>query len=111
MTLFNRVFGCTGLPLFRWGRWRLELWVVPRGAEILDHTHSQLDAWLMLVRGCMIWRRADRCELMLGARGPIRVGRGVVHGASARTFSLFLTLEHWVPGAEVTSAARDLQLA
>jgi hypothetical protein len=107
----NRIFNCTGIPLFRVKRWRLELWIAPRGAEILDHTHGRLDAWLTLLWGCMIWRRADRCQLMVGPKRPIRVNRGVVHGASARTFSLFLTLEHWVPGAEITSAARDLQLA
>jgi hypothetical protein len=95
----------------RIGRWRAELWLVPGGAEITDHQHPHLDAWLLPLWGSMTWRREGR-QREVGPVGPFRpmpVRAGVTHGASARTRSGFLTLEHWQEGAEVSSASKDLQ--
>jgi len=107
----NHVFHCTGIPLLRLGRWRVELWLVPRGAEIPDHRHRHLNAWLMLLIGAMTWRRAGKSRRLRGPVHPMNVPSGVIHGAVAHTRSAFLTVEHWLPGAQVTSAAHDLQLA
>jgi quercetin dioxygenase-like cupin family protein len=109
----NRVFNCTGIPILRLGRWRAELWLVPAGCEIPDHRHRHLDAWLCPLWGFMTWRRGGRTRNVgpIGPISPMPVPRGVVHGASAHTRSAFLTLEHWLPGVRVTSAAHDLQIA
>src|SRR4029434_11213221 len=104
----NHVFHCTGLCIFRWGRWRAELWFVPSDAEILDHYHRHLDAWIMLLWGVMIWRRDQRQLLTVAPTRPIRVLAGQRHGASARRRSIFLTIEHWMAGAKIWSAAHDL---
>jgi len=109
----NHVFHCTGIPLLRLGRWRAELWLAPCGAEIPDHRHRHLDAYLIPLWGRMTWRRDDRSRPTgpIGPIRPMRVRAGQIHGASAHSRAAFLTIEHWLPGFVVTSAAHDLQLA
>lgn len=108
----NRIFKCTGLPILQWGRWRAELWLVPAGAEIPNHFHQNLDAWLTPLFGRMTWRRNGK-SLKVGPVGPLRpmcVRAGVIHGASANSRAAFLTIEHWASSVRPTSAAQDLQL-
>jgi quercetin dioxygenase-like cupin family protein len=107
----NHVFHCTGVQLFRLGRWRAELWLVPLGVDISDHKHRYLNAWLMLIGGTMTWRRWNKSRRLRAPAPPFYVPAGVVHGAQAHQRSAFITLEHWVRGAQVSSAAHDLQLA
>jgi hypothetical protein len=107
----NRIFHCTGIPILRLGRWRAELWLVPPGVDIPDHRHRHLNAWLLLIGGTMTWRRFDRSRKLRAPAPPFYVAAGVVHGAMAHTRSAFITLEHWLPGTRVTSAAQDLQVA
>jgi hypothetical protein len=109
----EHIFGCKGFPLLRLGRWRAELWLVPRGVEIPDHIHPHLAAWLVPLWGRMIWRRAGKAK-RIGPIGPVRpmkVKAGAVHGALAESAAAFLTIERWLPGVPITSAAIDLKLA
>ena len=99
--------------MLRWGRWRVELWLVPRGAHIPGHKHPNLDAWLIHLWGRMLWRRGPKLRETghLGPTGPMKVTAGQEHEALAYTRAAFLTIEHWLPGIQMTSAAHDLQLA
>jgi quercetin dioxygenase-like cupin family protein len=107
----NHIFQCTGVRLFRLGRWRAELWLVPTGVNIPDHEHRHLNAWLMLIGGTMTWRRWGKSRRLRAPAPPFYVPAGVMHGAQAHQRSAFITLEHWLRGTPVTSAAEDLHLA
>ena len=107
----NHIFQCTGVQLFRIGRWRAELWLVPADVDIPDHRHRHLNAWLLLIGGTMTWRRWDKSRKLRAPAPPFYVPAGTVHGAMAHQRSAFITLEHWVPGVRMSSAADDLQLA
>jgi len=107
----NHIFQCTGVQLFRFGRWRAELWLVPAGVDIPDHHHRHLNAWLLLIGGTMTWRRFEKSRRLRAPAPPFYVPAGTVHGAMAHTRSSFITLEHWVRDAKVTSAAHDLHFA
>jgi hypothetical protein len=72
-----------------------------------------MDAWLIHLWGRMLWRRGPKLRQtrQIGPTRPMKVGAGQDHEALAYSRSAFLTVERWKAGAQVTSAAHDLQLA
>lgn len=102
--------GCTGITLFRWGRRKLELWLIPEMHYIQPHIHQYIDSTLIFIWGYMYGNIAGRGG-MVGERGDFlrrfTIPAGVVHSARTFRFTLFANWERWKDGAPITSAATD----
>lgn len=49
--LINRKDSCWGITLFRWFRWKLELWLVPSDYACVEHTHKDSDGEFFVLYG------------------------------------------------------------
>jgi hypothetical protein len=59
MALINKYERCRGLTLFKWGRKRMELWYIPPGYKIIEHTHPDENVELMFIFGKTRFFRRD----------------------------------------------------
>jgi len=94
---------CTGLTLFRWGRFQIELWICPKG-DIPPHLHSKIDSTIYLLFGSMLGRIGDKVGFPSKLKG-YKIPAGVVHSATCLSLCVFANIERW--NAEATSAAED----
>jgi len=116
----TKAFGCTGLKIPLPGRWQLEFWYCPGGAEIPLHVHERVAGWIWLLAGKMKWQVNDRVREVKGlfrrrqtngdlALSAQKIDRGVVHGGEVTgRFGLFVNVERWI--GQKKSAADDLVL-
>jgi quercetin dioxygenase-like cupin family protein len=119
--IVNRYGPCVGLTLWKWGRTKVELWLVPAGYVIPPHSHPSEDIELMLVKGngTYLYRVNEETNVTdaIVCKFPRHFGRrftipaGFVHGFSVSARSLmFINFAKWKPGVTVTSAAIDFKL-
>lgn len=123
----NTVGPCIGLTVFRWFRWKVELWYAPADYSTPEHTHEDSDGEFLVLhgRGRWIWRRPqlpweDAPEVLMRQayrlKGGFRwkwltVKAGTPHGFErGETPMIWLCVEHWKPGVKVTSVATDFVL-
>lgn len=120
---------CIGITLFRFFRWKVELWYSPANYSTPEHTHENSDGEFLILYGSgrKIYRkpftnsfREDWCrcvtkqEYELTGRKYFKwfsVRAGTPHGFSCgATPMIWLCLEKWKPGKKVTSVATDFKL-
>lgn len=132
MSMFHKKDSCRGVTLFRWFRWKLELWYVPADYECSEHTHKNSDGEFFVVCGKNreIYRKEmqeashwpynewkEYCELQqynISSRKFwkwLTVKANTPHGfSSGSTPMVFLCWEKYRKGVKVTSPAIDFNL-
>lgn len=117
---------CIGLTVFRWFRWKLELWFAPAAYSPPEHTHEKSDGefFVLFGRGRKIYRKADvpgygglvttKQEYELTGRTYFKwfsVRAGTPHGFSeGKTPMIWFCFETWKRGVKPTSVAEDFKL-
>ena len=125
--MINRKDSCVGITLFRFGRYKLELWFVPRDYACEEHTHElssgeffvlygkDREIWRTVkgpwVKDYLQWRTSKREQYNISNRTYFKwlsVRAGTPHGFSrGATPMVFLTLTKWKKDAKITSPAID----
>ena len=116
--MIQHIFKCTGFTIPLPGRYQLEIWWCPRGAEIPVHVHLNVSSWIWMVAGRMRWivnhkerevsgplrHRNSNHHLALSA---YKVPPRMPHGATVTgLFGLFINFERW--NGPKASAATDI---
>lgn len=110
---------CIGITIFRWFRWKVELWYAPANYSTPEHAHddSSGEFTILFARNRRIWRRIGERIDSYVANVPAVWGRflsvraGTPHGFDAGdSCMIWLCFETWRPGAKVTSVAKDFRL-
>lgn len=117
--MIARVGPCIGLTLFRWFRFKVELWFAPASYCVPEHTHndSSSEFYILYSKNRYIYRRiGTRIESYI-TRMPgiwercLSVRAGTPHGFTrGKTCMIWLVFETWKKGAKVTSVAEDFHL-
>lgn len=105
---------CFGITLFKWGKFKLELWFIKAGYKIIPHSHPKEHIELTHIFG-----HAEFFQIHQGYRRSFKasfrdIGRtfsiypGDIHWFNVSKFPLvFLNKEYWL--TKPTSAAIDFQ--
>lgn len=107
---------CIGLTLFRFLRWKVELWYAPAGFATVPHRHANSSGEFTVLygRNRRIWRKvAGRIESYV-VNFPVCLGRflsvraGTEHGFDkGDSCMVWLCFETWRKGVKPTSVAVD----
>lgn len=119
--MIKRYEKCWGLSFPAIGRWKLELWLCMPNYKIREHSHDNQDIKLMFLFGKYVRFHRTKVDELLGeaylATFPrdlfkiFNIRAGDRHWFEVSNWPLiFLNIEHWKPGATITSAAVDLHL-
>ncbi len=111
---------CWGITLFRWFRWKLELWYAPAWFATPEHTHENSDGEFTILwsRYRRIYRKVhDRTDDYI-AMHPycwgkwLSVRAGTPHAfESGDSCMIWLCWQTWKKGVKVTSPADDFVLS
>lgn len=129
--LMMRYGPCRGITLFKLGRRKIELWIIPRGYTIPEHSHNNEDIELMLLAGdgTELFRREPYYDDVSGikvgysehrdnhtARFPkdfcrkFSIPAGFAHGFTvAKRRLIFINFAKWRHGVTITGAHIDFQ--
>lgn len=127
--MFHKKDSCRGITLFRWFRWKLEFWYVPKDYECKEHTHKDSDGEFFIVyaKDREVYRTfykpfipwwgmtlVDRQQYNTFKRNYFKcytVRANTPHGFSKGSSPmLFLCWETYKKGVKVTSPAVDFHL-
>ncbi len=110
---------CIGITLFRFRRWKIELWFAPADYATPEHSHddSSSEFTILWARNRRIYRRiGDRVDAYI-AETPkmwgkfLSVRTGVVHAfEKGDSAMIWLAFETWKKGVKVSSVADDFHL-
>ena len=117
--ILNRYQKCWGLTLWKWGQFKLELWICPKGYKIPAHSHDNQDIELLFLYGTALFARRLANKFFFdyvfatfpkhfGQRFTIPAGAEHYFEVSNKTL-IFIGIERWKPGVKVTSASIDFQ--
>lgn len=119
MKMVNRYKECWGLSLFKWGRYKIEIWYAPRGFKIEKHKHPNQDIRLYFIfgHGTTFYRQRDTANESIVAERTIawwnigarfNILRGDYHWFTVSRFPLiFMNIEKWY--IKPTSASEDFE--
>lgn len=117
--MISRYGPCIGITLFRWFRWKVELWASPGNYETPEHTHPNSDSEFLVLyarhrciykrkNGALVEYRADFPSCLIHT---LTVRSNEPHGFfSSVKPMVWLVLERWKKGSKVTSVSEDLKL-
>lgn len=118
--MIKRYESCIGISFPAFRRCKIEVWYAPRGYEIKEHTHPNQDIKLRLLFGHNVRfhrrKRGHVCGESFWATfrniGKVfTINAGDSHHFEVSNWPLiFLNVEKWKEGVEITSAAEDFQL-
>ncbi len=127
--MFARYGPCIGITLWRWGRFKVELWWAPADYATPEHTHENSDGEFLILfsRTRFIYRRmVDSISTVDGRthyrtegyvvnvppwRRTLSVRAGTPHAFhKGSSPMIWLCFERWKEGVPVTSVAEDFRL-
>lgn len=117
--IINRYKQCVGITLFRWFRYKVELWFCPKGFKIKEHCHPSQDIELIFIKGSAVFHRRLLCTDTIDSKEVNwwdQFIKFTVKSYHSHWFEVsdkmlvFLNIEKWHEGEKVTSAAKDFQL-
>lgn len=110
---------CMGITLFRWFRWKIELWYAPADFSPPPHTHENCSGefTILYAKNRRIWRKVgDRIDSYI-ANFPSVLGKflsvraGTPHSFDkGDSFMVWICFETWKKGVSVSSVANDFVL-
>lgn len=59
MAIFNRYESCRGFTIFKFKKFRIEIWYCPAKYEIIEHRHPEEDIELIFIFGQTVFSRRD----------------------------------------------------
>ena len=107
---------CVGLTVFRWFRFKVELWYAPAAYAPPPHRHdnSSTEFTILWARNRRIWRMVGGHVDAYTANTPgvwgkfLSVRAGTIHAFDhGDSCMIWLAFEKWNPGVKVTSVAED----
>lgn len=102
--MIRRHNDCFGFRLWKWGKFQIEIWFVPKGEKIEAHVHEHIDSNIVVLKGDLLGRIGERADLARRWK-KYPVPANMVHEARALTSCIFINLERW--DMTPTSAAKD----
>lgn len=118
-TPLNRYGPCTGLTLFKLGRFKAELWHAPADFTPPEHTHECSDGEFTILysKNRRIYRRIGNTVNAYIANTPeawgkfLSVRAGTPHAfGKGDSCMVWICFEKWKHGTRVTSVAEDFHL-
>jgi hypothetical protein len=118
--MVNRYNKCIGITLFRFFRWKIELWITPPNYEIPEHRHPNIDSEIIpLFFGSNVSitrnnKYSSRCFTLSWSNGLFRsfsIRSNDYHyfkNPSSKYF-IFINFEKFRKKSKVTSAAVDFE--
>lgn len=124
MSLIARYGPCVGITLFRWRRWKVELWYAPANYATPEHSHNEShgEFTILWARNRRIYRKVktpqgERVDEYIASTPRfwgkfLSVPMGVVHAfEKGDSCMVWICVETWKRGVTVTSVATDFHLA
>jgi hypothetical protein len=114
-----RYESCRGITVFKFGRYKLDLWFAPADYSVKEHTHPLSDGkfWVIFGHNRVIWkyRRNNLVErVSYTLKFPqcllhvLRVRGNEPHGFEVGSTSMiWFCLQKWKRGVNVTSIIED----
>lgn len=117
LSMITRYKSCFGITVWKWNKFKIELWYAPANFSVEGHTHANSDGEFFVIYGFnrKIWKIKNGQELSYNISdrpywNRLTVRHNEQHGFNrGSTPMIWLCFETWLNNVEPSSVAKDMQ--